>query len=155
MATNSPPDYQDSGHGSDGSIEQIEKSDARALTEALTVRPADGAGLYQVDSGSEGGPDSYQVDARDGACMCPDARHRDRRCKHIRRVAYATGGKEIPAWARREKIDSGLGEHVDGTPRLSTGEPLRAAGSADEAEQDTCALCASTDLGCFKHYNDD
>lgn len=30
-----------------------------------------------------------------------------------RRVEFATGAREIPAWADREAVDPQLGEHID------------------------------------------
>ena len=93
---------------------------ARALTEKMTVLPemgrAEGAdGLYLVvtESGSE-----YLVDARTGACECPDYQYREPEdgCKHIHRVAYATGEASIPAWVDTDAIDSHLGIRTDATP---------------------------------------
>lgn len=89
--------------------------DVRALEEYLTVlddvgRARGAAELYVVvsQSGSE-----YLVDAREGACECPDHEHRGVRCKHIRRVAFATGERPVPASI---DADPQLGEHVDGGP---------------------------------------
>ena len=101
--------------------ESIEPRTARALEQYLTVLPnvgrADGAdGLYLVvsQSGKE-----YLVDGVDGACECPDHEHRDVRCKHIRRVAIATGAEPIPADVLEEvTVDEQLGEHVDGGPQV-------------------------------------
>lgn len=90
--------------------------DFRALTEYLTVLP-DGdvrarssPDLYTVtsESGSE-----YLVDMREGACECADNQYRERRCKHIRRVAFATGHRAIPEWITPESVDDQLGMHVD------------------------------------------
>ncbi|MFC6724993.1 hypothetical protein ACFQE1_11545, partial [Halobium palmae] len=53
-------------------------------------RAAGAEDLYAVvtESGSE-----YLVDARTGACECADAEYRapEGGCKHVRRVAFATG----------------------------------------------------------------
>jgi hypothetical protein len=96
----------------------------RALTEYLTVlddvdAAAGADGLYAVvsESGSQ-----YLVDARTDSCECPDAEHRDPEggCKHRRRVAFATGERPIPAAADGLDVDSQLGAHVDGGPRLET-----------------------------------
>jgi len=96
----------------------LDEVGARALTQYLTVmddvgRVRDAPGLYLVvsESGSE-----YLVDARDAACECPDSQYRDRRCKHLRRVAFATGREAIPAWVDRDDVDDQLGQHVDGDP---------------------------------------
>lgn len=64
----------------------------RALTEPMSVLPdigrAKGAeDLYLVVSSSG---KEYLVDAHDWSCECPDATHRDVRCKHQRRVALQT-----------------------------------------------------------------
>jgi hypothetical protein len=101
--------------------------DVRALTEALTaldsigdVRGADE--MYHVVSHSG---TQYTVDARSGACSCPDAEYNlapDERCKHALRVAYATGEKAIPAWVDPTDIDDQLGQHVDGHPRFAGAE---------------------------------
>lgn len=92
--------------------------DRRALTQYLTVledvgrvRGADDLYLVVSQSGRE-----YLVDHRDGVCECPDHRYRGRRCKHVRRVAFATGARPIPDWVDPSEVDDRLGEHVDGTP---------------------------------------
>jgi hypothetical protein len=91
------------------SMPQLDVRDADALTAAMTVIPTDAPDIYLVvsDSGRE-----YRVDARHGACECPDARHRDVTCKHQRRVAYATGQREIPEWVDDDAVDAQLGEQV-------------------------------------------
>jgi len=90
--------------------------DERALTQYLTVLPELGRArhaedLYLVvsESGSE-----YLVDMRLPACECADHQYRDRKCKHIRRVEFATGERELPAWADQAAVDEQLGEHIDG-----------------------------------------
>ena len=108
--------------------ESIDNRTVRALTEYLTVLPdygrARGAdGLYMVvsESGEE-----YLVDGVTGACRCPDAEHRDPEggCKHVRRVAFATGEEAIPGEV--DDVDPQLGDHV-------AGEPITAEARADEA----------------------
>ena len=103
------------------------KRDVRALTEVMTaldsvgeVRGADGMFHVVSHSGKQ-----YTVDARSGACTCPDAEYNlgpDERCKHALRVAYATGEKAIPAWVDPDDLDDQLGEHVDGHPRFAGAE---------------------------------
>jgi hypothetical protein len=97
---------------------ELEQRDVRALTEYMTVLPEmgraeDAPDLYLVvsESGSE-----YLVDTREGACECPDAVNRDVRCKHLRRVRYATGETPVPAGANEEAIDDALGDHVEVSP---------------------------------------
>jgi hypothetical protein len=102
--------------GDEGSLEDLDAVDVRALTQYLTVlddvgRARDAEDLYVVvsESGNE-----YLVDARAGTCECPDHRYRERRCKHLRRVAFATSEREIPACVDRENIDDQMGLHVHG-----------------------------------------
>jgi hypothetical protein len=92
-----------------GEESRLEARDARALTEAMTVIPTDAPDIFLVvsASGSE-----YRVDARHNSCECGDARHRDRTCKHQRRVAFATGRREIPGWVDEDAVDDQLGEQV-------------------------------------------
>ena len=92
----------------------LQKRDVRALTEYMTVLPL-GGGLYSVttQSGSE-----YHVDALEGRCTCPDKHHNledGEICKHERRVRFATGEWDIPAWVNADEVDAQLGKHVSGT----------------------------------------
>lgn len=52
--------------------------------------------LYDVRTESGG---EYVVDLREPACTCPDFRYRDRRCKHLRRVALEVGDRDPEALA--------------------------------------------------------
>lgn len=112
----------DNRHGQ-RSIEQLDKRDARALTEPMTVLPdegrADGAdGLYLVVSHTD---NQYLVDTVTGACECPDAEYRDPDggCKHYRRAEYATGRTAIPSWVDPDAIDGCLGTATDDGPRYA------------------------------------
>ena len=96
------------------SAEDVEL-DERALTQFLTVledvgrvRHADDMFLVVSQSGSE-----YLVDSQLPACECADFRYRNRTCKHIRRVQFATGAREIPEWIDPESVDDQLGLHID------------------------------------------
>lgn len=116
----------------------LDERDARALTEYLTVledlgraRGADGLYLVVSQSGSE-----YLVDAREDRCECPDHEYRGGRCKHLRRVDFATGARPVPIWADREAIDESLGQHVDGGPRF----PATDGGEIVEAGDDGVIL---------------
>jgi len=93
---------------------ELDDRDAAALTEYMTVL-AEGGDVYSVttESGRE-----YVVDAREGRCTCPDHEYRDARCKHLRRVAFATGERSVPAWADTDAVDPQLGLHVDGSPQV-------------------------------------
>lgn len=98
----------------DESPTDLPKRAVRALTEKMTVLPETGRvkgadDLYLVvsESGSE-----YLVDTREGRCDCPDAEYNleaDERCKHERRVRYATGEMPIPMWVDTDVIDPHLG----------------------------------------------
>lgn len=105
---------------------QLDDRDARALTEYMTVlsdvgeaRNAPGMVSVTTESGSE-----YLVDVRHESCSCPDAEHRDVKCKHIRRAEFATGQRPIPTWADTDAIDPRLGEHVEGGPVMTDGGRL-------------------------------
>jgi len=102
----------------------LEVRDVRALTEYLTiledvgrVRGAENLFLVVSESGSE-----YLVDRRTGRCGCPDAEHcdPDGGCKHVRRVAFATGTQPVPDGL--SGVDPQLGAHVE---PADTGEEER------------------------------
>lgn len=93
----------------------LDRRDVLALTQYLTVLddlpPVDGhEDRYVVvsESGSE-----YLVDRRIGTCSCPDYRYRRVRCKHVRRVEFATGARAIPAGI--DGVDPDIGRHVHAT----------------------------------------
>jgi len=89
-------------------LAELGERDIRALTEAMTVlderapAPADAAGLYHVTTASGS---SYTVDPDLGACECPDAEYRDATCKHVRRVRFETGARQVPPSATRAGLD--------------------------------------------------
>jgi len=108
----------------------LEQRSVRALTEKMTTVPL-GGDVYSVttESGSE-----YRVDARQGRCICPDARHNlddDESCKHERRVGFATGDREIPQWVNTDAVDPQLGDHVEGPSVVSEGESRTTKAIAD------------------------
>ena len=148
----------------DDSIE-LEQRDVRALTECMTVLP-EGGDVFSVvtESGSE-----YTVDTRESRCTCPDYQYNDAHCKHIRRVAYATGSKPIPECADCDAVDGLLGEHVDDAPTVAVadgGSEIIVAG--DDAEIldgeddgdgrpedcDCGSWNADSDLPCFPCYRE-
>ena len=53
---------------------------------------------------------TYLVDAGASTCTCPDSRFRGNRCKHVRRVEFATGAREIPPGL--DGVDPGIGRHL-------------------------------------------
>ncbi|MDS0284751.1 hypothetical protein [Haloarcula onubensis] len=112
----------DKADGTDGSTD-FDTRDVRALTEVHSVlddvgraRGADDLFLVVSGSGSE-----YLVDMRTGTCECPDSEYRDVTCKHQKRVQFATGEREIPAWVNTDGLDDQLGEHVQG-PRVAAAD---------------------------------
>jgi len=95
----------------------LEERDARALTRCMAVlddvgRARGASGLYLVvsDSGRE-----YLVDADSQACECDDSFYRNPSggCIHARRVAFATGARELPEWVQENRVDDRLGDHIE------------------------------------------
>lgn len=129
------------------SSNDLEKRSVRALTECMTVLSL-GGNIYSVttESGSE-----YRVDAMKGRCDCPDAKHNlddDEQCKHVRRVAFATGSRPIPEWCNDDAVDPLLGEHVEGPVQVaSDGGVLESdpKGRADEDGEERPSDCLCTD----------
>lgn len=75
----------------------VEPRTLRAINQTFSVLPeigrakgADDLYLVVSESGKE-----YLVDARNGSCECPDAMHRDVRCKHQRRVDLQAGSLDV------------------------------------------------------------
>ena len=110
------------GHDShDSQTPTLSDRERRALSECMTVVPdvgvARGApGMYRVvgENGS-----TYTVDTDEGACTCPDFEYNlsgDDQCKHLHRVAFATGERAIPA-STDVRVDDLLGTAVDETPK--------------------------------------
>ena len=100
--------------GADPKQRKLDRRDELALTQYLTVLddlPAvtgdDDRYVVVSESGAE-----YVVDIGEGACTCPDYRYRGGRCKHIRRVEFATGERAIPAGV--DGVDPDLGRHIGG-----------------------------------------
>lgn len=108
----------------------LDDRDARALTEYMTVLP-EGGDVFAVIG--ENGNGEHRVDARAGRCTCPDAEYRlddDERCKHERRVEFATGRRAVPEWVDDDAVDEQLGEHVDDADHVATATPETAADGA-------------------------
>jgi len=105
----------------------LEERDVLALTQYLPVLDdlpsvAGDEDRYVVvsESGAE-----YLVDLGAGTCTCPDYRFRGNRCKHIRRVEFATGEREIPPGI--DGIDPDIGRHLHGeTDALAEAFPVGA-----------------------------
>ena len=128
----------------------FEQRDVRALTEYMTTLPL-GGDVYSVttQSGSE-----YRVDAREDRCTCPDHQYREIECKHIRRVAFATGERPIPAWIDADEVDAQLGQHVEGTPKVAAtdGGVTLAEFTTGDTDEDGC-WCDDHSMPCFDCYN--
>ena len=134
-------EFDRAGEESTGTDRSIDARDARALAQYLTVledvgRARGAEDLYLVisESGSE-----YLVDARLGACECPDFEYRDVRCKHLRRVAFAIGETSLPDGV---DVDPQLGVHVDTDPKVAaTDGGIIEAGDGgeilDESDEDS------------------
>jgi len=92
-------------------------------------------GVYLVvsNSGAE-----HVVDATEPRCTCSDFEYRDVRCKHLRRVAFATGERPLPDWTNRAAVDDGLGDHVQ---RVATD-----GGSIDDDQRDPVVDGIETDV---------
>lgn len=133
----------------------LEQRDVRALTEYMTTLPL-GGDVYSVttQSGSE-----YRVDALEGRCTCPDYQYRDVRCKHLRRAAFATGERPIPAWVDADEVDGQLGEHVEETPKVAATDggtiTLDSFGADDRPEDCDCGdWNDGLGLCCWPCYRD-
>lgn len=115
------PDSPEEPHGATQPA-GLDERDRRALTEYLTVlenigRAKDAPGLYLVvsHSGRE-----YLLDMVTGACECADSAYRrpDGGCKHVRRVSFEIGQRQVPA-AFADKVPSDFSRFVNGDPRIA------------------------------------
>ncbi len=163
---------RESGH--DGCTDtELDARDVRALTERMgvldDVGPARGAdGIFRVVSQSGS---TYTVDLQLGACSCPDSERRDPAggCKHVRRAAFATGERGVPAWVDADAVDAMLGAHVAAGPKVlatdggilepgDDGEILDGdEGDGDDARPDDCDCGdwnADAELPCWPCYRD-
>jgi len=127
----------------------LEQRDVRALKEYMTTLSL-GDDVYSVttQSGSE-----YCVGAREGRCTCPDHQYREVECKHIRRVAFATGERPIPAGTDADEVDAQLGQHVEETPKVAAtdGGVTLAEFTTGDTDEDEC-WCDDHDFPCFDCY---
>ena len=108
--------------------ESIELDDRteRALEEPLSVVTLDGTPVESTDETivmvvSHSG-ESYHVDAAVGRCECPDHKHRDAECKHIRRARIELGQTTLDSRVLAAvDIDSQLGANTPG-PQVATSD---------------------------------
>jgi len=72
---------------------RLDDRDMRALSEYMTVF-VEAPGMFRVYA--EGS--TYTVDLETETCECPDSTHRDPEggCKHVRRIRFTTGARDIP-----------------------------------------------------------
>lgn len=146
MSENNPASLQSAA--TDESTDPSQR-DKRALREKMTVLP-EGGDIYAVttESGSE-----YSVDRREGRCTCPDWQYRNTRCKHVRRVAFATGDRPIPAGV---DVDPLIGRYTDERPRvvITDGGVSVHARDVDADTADDCEVCDELPDGfvCFEHF---
>ena len=141
----------------------LENRDVRALTEYMTTLPL-GGDVYSVttESGSE-----YRVDTVEGRCTCPDYKHNlptddgREQCKHLSRVAFATGERAIPKWTDAGAIDPQLGEHIDTTIRgdfspagLSERDSDAVTTGADKLETDGGTVAVTNDSDACPNGDD-
>jgi hypothetical protein len=132
----------------------IEPRTRRAVTECMTVLPADGDTYTVV--GEHGGGE-YEVKAHTGECSCPDSEYNlpaHKRCKHARRVAIVLGGRPMPA-VDPDDVDPHLGEHVDTrtptpTPDAAPGRAIADGGEIIEAGDDGEILDEEDDVACVE-----
>lgn len=155
---------------------EIESRTERALTEPLSVVTLDGtpveAGESVVQVVSHSG-DSYHVDVARGVCECPDHRHREAECKHIRRARIALGETTISAdvlaavdvdrqlgvnspGPRVLCSDGGIIEADDGGEILDETESEADESSSERPDDCECQHFDSgvTDLPCWACYRD-
>jgi len=83
-------------------VQPLTDTERRALTEHILVLPPRLSPRYDVLTGlfhtiGESGA-GYVTDPIEESCTCPDAKYRDRVCKHVRRVQFETGERPVPAW---------------------------------------------------------
>lgn len=99
------------------SVEMLEDRDAAALTEPMDIYADDpDAGRDEVAvytsewDGERMVSKQYFVNPVVGFCTCDDVHYNkpEGGCKHQRRVEFELFDREIPQWANRAAIDSGL-----------------------------------------------
>jgi len=89
-------------------VQPLTDAERRALTEHILVLPPRLSPRYDVLSGlyhvvGESGAE-YVTDPIEESCTCPDAKYRDRVCKHVRRVQFETGARSVPAWVDADDV---------------------------------------------------
>ena len=159
------PDHEN-GHGYSTDT-QLERRTERALSEPLSVVSLDGTPIDNINETvvqvvSHSG-ESYHVDAEVGRCECPDHRHRDVECKHIRRARIALGLSPVSTKILAAvNVDDQLGANTPGPVVVTTdggvvdtsGENLE---DTDDGRPDDCE-CAEwnndSDIPCWPCYRE-
>jgi hypothetical protein len=96
-------------------VEQLDKRDARALTEHMDIyRDDPDTTTEEVAVYNKG--TRHVVNARARFCDCEDQHYRQPEggCKHLRRVDFESGRRDIPQWVQPSALDDGLGAAADG-----------------------------------------
>jgi predicted nucleic acid-binding Zn finger protein len=104
----------------------VEPRTRRALEEPLSVVSLDGTPVESTDETVvmvvSGSGESYHVDADVGRCECPDHKHRNAECKHIRRSRAALG---------TDPVDSRTLAAVDVDSQLAANAPGPVVATSD------------------------
>lgn len=111
----------------------FDERDARALTEHITLtRTYDGSG--EIEASSESGK-VYRIDPDALTCSCGDSEYDapDGRCKHVRRLEFASGRRSLPEWINTKAITQPFGEFIDSEDVL---EPTADASSSRDVATD-------------------
>jgi hypothetical protein len=163
------PMSTNASHGNE-SID-VEPRTERALSEPLSVVSLDGTPVESTDETivmvvSHSG-ESYHVDAEVGRCECPDHKHRDAECKHIRRARIELGETTVDSRVLAAvDVNEQLGANAPG-PRVATSDGgIIEAGDdgeildeqdPDDDRPDDCDCGdwnAGLDLPCWPCYRD-
>lgn len=110
---------------------ELETRDVRALTEPMLVYPDDPDAPLDCEVAVYSEDRQYIVNREVGFCECPDNHYRDEVCKHLRRVAFEVGARDLPQWVDREQLDDGFRMFVD-----DDHDPDAGAGAGGEVPAD-------------------
>ena len=97
-------------------IQTLDPRDGRALRELMSAVAIDeDAGKWTVYN-AEG--HEYPMDVCEGVCSCEDFTHGHNHCKHLRRVEYIVGDREVPEWVNPDEIERNLRDRLDSEGHL-------------------------------------
>jgi len=143
-------DYDTNGQESDGT--DVESRTRRALERVLTVTHTDGTPIsddesptvVSVHSGNSG--KERRVDVREGRCTCPDHKHRDSVCYHIRRGRMALGVQPVPTETLAAcDVHSHFAANAPGPVVATSDGGLVGGDSVDESDDDDSTDSAGSD----------